>query len=144
MYLGVPILHGRVRRQHFQYLGDRVGQKLSGWKCRLFSAASRLLLIQLVCAALPTYTMNVCCLPRSVDEALERIHRQFFWGDLNDYRTTHIVGLEQVCQHRHVGGLGLRPIRKCNDVLLAKLAWRFSTQKRNTMETAYASEVWGC
>lgn len=47
-YLGVPFVHGRLRSQPFGYLLDRIHGRLSGWKSKLLSQASRLLLIHSV------------------------------------------------------------------------------------------------
>lgn len=76
-YLGVPIIHGRLRHQHFAYLVDRVHSRLGGWKHKLLSQAARLLLIQAVTSALPAYVMNSCQLPGRTTAALERANRRF-------------------------------------------------------------------
>lgn len=48
----------------------------------------------------------------------------FFWGD-NDHRhAVHPIPWPVICQPKHEGGLGLRPLKDVNTVLLAKLPWR--------------------
>lgn len=79
-YLGLPLIHDRLRSQHFNYLVDKVHAKLGGWKGKLLSQAARLLLIQTVSATIPYYAMNVCHLPRRTLDALERANRNFLWG----------------------------------------------------------------
>lgn len=52
-----------------------------------------------------------------------------------------MIGWDQVCRPKSAGGLGLQPLQGCNDVRLAKLAWRFLTQKdrlwRKTLQAKY-------
>lgn len=47
-YLGVPLLHSRVNRSSFQYILDKVDQRLSNWKMKMLSFAGRLTLTKLV------------------------------------------------------------------------------------------------
>lgn len=74
-YLGVPLVHRRVR-QHFQYIVDKVNGKLSGWKRCLISQAARLILIQSISNTIPSYVMNTCKLPHKIVGALEQANRR--------------------------------------------------------------------
>lgn len=47
-YLGVPVIHGRMRKYMYGYLVEKVLAKLSGWKGKVLSRAARALLIQTV------------------------------------------------------------------------------------------------
>lgn len=129
LYLGFPLSHGQLGSQQFQYLEEKVRSKLGLWQGKLLSWAARLILIQAVCAAILTYGMQVCKLLGRTLVALDKIHRNFLWGDLADRRSTHVVGWEQICQPRNMGGLGIRVLQKHNITMLAKLAWRFSINK---------------
>lgn len=62
-YLGVPLVHTRLRSRQFNYLIDRVNGRLSGWKSKLLSQAARLVLIQSVSSSIPAYAMQSCYLP---------------------------------------------------------------------------------
>lgn len=124
-YLGVPLIHERVQSTHFDYLIDKVRLRLSGWKSSLLSRASRLVLIQAVTAAIPTYAMQSCRLPCKTLQMLERINRRFFWGDTEQKNTVHSVAWTTVCQPKPFGGLGLRALSSTNRIMLAKLAWRY-------------------
>ncbi|PKI64943.1 hypothetical protein CRG98_014657 [Punica granatum] len=46
-YLGIPIVHGRVRKSHFQNVVARVWNRLSGWSTSSLSMAGRTTLIKL-------------------------------------------------------------------------------------------------
>lgn len=56
-YLGVPILHNRVNRRSFQFILDKVDQRLSNWKVKTLSFAGRLTLTKSVLQSLPSYAM---------------------------------------------------------------------------------------
>ena len=47
-YLGLPPLVGKSKRKAFNHIKDQVGRKISGWKGRLLSHASREILIKTV------------------------------------------------------------------------------------------------
>lgn len=127
-YLGFPLVQGRVKSSAFQYIVDRVNQKLGGWQLKLLSWSARLLLIQSVTATILAYAMGVCKLPKKTLRDLDGINMRFFWGDSTEQVSTHIVAWEQICQPKGTGGLGLWPLRATNLVLLAKLAWRVITK----------------
>lgn len=73
LYLGVPIVHGRMTGHYFQIIIDLVMKKLEKWQSKILSRAARLLLIQSVCLAIPAYVMNVCKLPVRVVAQLEKV-----------------------------------------------------------------------
>lgn len=56
-YLGVPILHKRVNCRSFQFILNKVDQRLSTWKAKILSFVGRITLTQSVLQALPTYVM---------------------------------------------------------------------------------------
>ena len=57
-YLGVPLLHGRIVKDTYSYLLDKVRRKLSGWAANSLSLAGRITLAKAVLSAIPYYTMQ--------------------------------------------------------------------------------------
>lgn len=119
MYLGIPLIHEKVKKDSFKHIVDRVAGKLSTWKMNLMSLAGRLTLINSVTSSIPTYSMQMCHLPMSVCDKLDRINRIFLWGNGQDDRKTYLVNWDGVCKAKKMGGLG---IRKSIDNNLANLA----------------------
>lgn len=124
-YLGVPLIHERVRSQHFNYLIEKVHMRLSGWKGKLLSQAARLVLTQSVNVAIPSYVMQSCKLLMKMIQLLERANRRFLWGDTEHKLKLHPISWVTLCQPKQNGGLGIRTLECVNKVMLAKLAWRY-------------------
>ncbi|XP_075671161.1 uncharacterized protein LOC142640761 [Castanea sativa] len=99
-YLGIHIKHPGSSNQDFNFVLDRVKQKLSGWKANLLSMAGRTVLIQSASSTIPSYTMQCAYLP----------------------------GWEKVTRLKKEGGLGLQSAKGRNTALVAKLNWRFHTE----------------
>ena len=58
-YLGLPSLVGKKRCNTFRALKEKLSNKLSSWKEKLLSHASKEVLIKAVAQAIPTYKMSV-------------------------------------------------------------------------------------
>lgn len=58
-YLGLHVYVGREKTKVFQFLKERVWQRIQGWKEKLLSKAGKEVLIKEVAYAIPTYAM-VC------------------------------------------------------------------------------------
>jgi hypothetical protein len=57
-YLGVALIHGRIKNALIRYIVDEAQQRLAGWKVDKLSLAGRVALCQSVIQALPLYTMQ--------------------------------------------------------------------------------------
>ena len=79
-YLGLPSLIGRSKKQVFAILKERVGQKLAGWKSKLLSMGGKEILIKAVAQAILTYTMSCFLLPQGLCDDMERMMKNFWWG----------------------------------------------------------------
>ena len=59
-YLGFPFKHSGATSQDFNFVIERVQNKLQGWKSKLLSMAGRVVLSQVVISATPAYVMQGC------------------------------------------------------------------------------------
>ncbi|XP_061339878.1 uncharacterized protein LOC133286473 [Gastrolobium bilobum] len=96
-YLGSLMKHGRVRRDHYADAITRFQGRLQGWKSKCLSLE------------------------------IERLQRNFIWGDSETKKKTHYVSWEQICQSRECGGLGIMNLRRQNEAFMQKLAWQVMT-----------------
>ncbi|GMQ02192.1 hypothetical protein CsSME_00048543 [Camellia sinensis var. sinensis] len=71
--------------------------------------------------------MQTSKLPQSICKQIDKINRNFLWGDLEGRKKVHLVNWKQVCKAKQEGGLGLRRAEDQNIALLAKLGWKFNS-----------------
>jgi hypothetical protein len=65
-YLGMPTQIGQSRQSSFNFIMDKIRNKLKGWKERHLYYVGRGILISVVIQALPTYLMRCFLPPKSV------------------------------------------------------------------------------
>ena len=68
---------GRSKRNTFNDLKDKLGNKLSLWKEKLLSNADKEILIKLVAQTIPSYTMSCFKLPNALCDDIASLVRQF-------------------------------------------------------------------
>lgn len=129
-YLGFPLNHPRDRKHDFDFVLDRVKKKLAGWKANLLSMASRLVFIHASSSTNPNYAMQYVALPNKILKGIDRVNRNFLWGSTDLVRKMHWVKWEEVTKPKEIGGLGIQTAKGRNMALLAKLNWRFHTEKK--------------
>ena len=56
-YLGLPVFVGKSRSSVFDYLKERIWQRIQGWKEKLLSKAGKEVLIKAVAQAIPIFAM---------------------------------------------------------------------------------------
>ncbi|CAN1191033.1 Putative ribonuclease H protein At1g65750 [Linum perenne] len=122
-YLGVPILHGRVTKHTYNFILDRLDNRLAGWKADNLSLAERVTLASSVLNSIPSYIMQTAFLPVYLCDHIDKKIRNFIWGSTEGSRRIHNVNWETVCKPKCLGGLGLRSARDLNKAFLMKLVW---------------------
>ncbi|KAF5454407.1 hypothetical protein F2P56_024075 [Juglans regia] len=79
-YLGVPIVSGGLLSANFEEIINKVRKRLEGWKTRLLSNGTQLLLLKHVLQSLPIHCLSMLNTPKSVIGKIERLMSTFFWG----------------------------------------------------------------
>ncbi|KAK2418771.1 hypothetical protein QL285_040937 [Trifolium repens] len=121
-YLGFKMFYGKVSKQDFSDIYDRVSSKLASWKSRLLNKPGRVVLANSVISSLPSYYMQINWLPQGMCDDLDKTVRRFIWKGTGD-TGMHLVGWNKITQPRRFGGLGVRIARLQNVSLLGKLVW---------------------
>ena len=127
-YLCIPIRQPGMSSHEYNFILNRVKQKLVGWKANLLSLTGRAMLIQASSAAIPSYVMQCASLPDRVLDGIDQVNRNFLWGTMENQKRVHWVGWQKVTKSKE-GSLGFQTARGRNISLLAKLNWRFHTEQ---------------
>ena len=141
-YLGMPLGALHNSPSIWNPILEKIGQKLAGWKKLYLSKGGRLMLLKSTLSSLPTYFLSLFTIPTYVANKIEKLHRDFLWGD-SKY---HLIGWDKVCAPIADGGLGIRKVTTFNKALLGKWLWRFGKEEdrlwRRVVVSKYG-EGWG-
>ena len=91
--------------------------------------------------------MSFFRLPRNVKIKLEKIQRDFLWGEGNLERKIHLVNWDTVCLSKEKNGQSIRSLSNFIKALLGKWNWRFAFEEkkswRNIISLKYGREDGG-
>ena len=106
------------------------------------SKGGRLMLLKSTLSSLPTYYLSLFTIPTHVANKIERLQRDFLWGDSK----THLVRWDKVCAPLKNGGLRIRKLTTFNKALLGKWLWRFGIEETKLWRRVVAlkfGKEWG-
>ncbi|KAL4336136.1 hypothetical protein GQ457_07G003110 [Hibiscus cannabinus] len=130
-YLGVPIVHKRVTSSTYQFLVQKVRDKLSRWCASTLTLAGRVVLAKAVLAAIPSYTMQAVFLPKKVLIEIESLIQRFIWGHFSGNRGAHLLSWHDLCQPLDKGGIGFKDLSVQNEAFFMKIAYHLLTKNNN-------------
>lgn len=123
-YLGLPLNITKPKKQDYMPLIEKVEKRMQGWKGRLISRGGRMQLVNSVLSSIPIYYMQVFVLPKWVIQRLDRIRRQFLWGnEEGQSRGISLLNWDTACIPREFGGMGIRNIGLQNMTLILRWWW---------------------
>ncbi|CAN1136231.1 Putative ribonuclease H protein At1g65750 [Linum perenne] len=125
-YLNLPSMVGRNKWANFQFIKDRVWERIQSWRGKMLSAGGKEVLIKSVLQAIPTFYMNVFLLPKTTTEEIERMINSFWWG----MKATGGSGItwmrwERLCVRKLDGGMGCKDLYGFNLAMVGKQGWKF-------------------
>ncbi|XP_071678659.1 uncharacterized protein [Lolium perenne] len=124
-YLGLPLSAEKLRLAAFNPLIAKVDRYLSDWRALLLFAGGRVVLLNAVLDALPTFTMGALELPPGVLATLDRLRRAFLWATTDKVNGAQcLVAWDRLFCPKNEGGMGVRSIADQNTCLLLKLLHR--------------------
>ena len=126
--MGFPLKNIGRSTWAYNFILDRVKQKLLGWKVSMLSLASRTVLMQASSATIPSYVMWCSYLLGKILDGIDRVNQNFLWGSLEEKRKINWIGWQKVTKPKEEGGLGLQFAKGRNLALLMKLNWRFHSK----------------
>lgn len=102
---------------------------MAGWKFNILSLTGRIVLTQSVTSTIPGYVMQCTALPPNILQWIDKLNRNFLWGNSETRKKVHLIGWNKITKAKEDGGLGIHVAKQKNTTLLAKLNWRFHTEK---------------
>lgn len=139
-YLGLPLSWEKLCFADFLPMIAKVDKYLAGWRARVLSPVGRLVLINVVLDALPTYAMAAMLLPPAVIKALDTLRRAFLWNAAERATGAQcLVAGERVCRAKEEGGFGVQDLETQNRCLLLKMLHRLHVASSSSR---WAGWVW--
>jgi hypothetical protein len=124
-YLGIPLSGAAASNISWDNLLLSISNRLSNWTFRPLNIASRLVLLKSVLQALPTYLFTALAAPKKFIKAIRSLQRNFLWSGHQPNKKWALVNWDKLCLPKSQGGLGLRDPGKLNQVMGAKIWWRW-------------------
>jgi hypothetical protein len=119
-YLGLPAFIGQSRKRAFAGIKSRIWEKMQGWNESFLSQVGKEVLLKAVIQAIPTYTMSVFQLPKSLCKEINSLMSKFFWGQKQKDKCMVWMGWGKMGKAKEKGGLGFRDLQWFNIAFLAK------------------------
>lgn len=96
-YLGLPTYVGKEKTTTFQFIKERLFNKMQGWQGKLLSGAGTDILIRVVAQTLPTHVMSCFLLTKNFCCDLQQMCARFWWGSSTNKRKIHWRSWPKLC-----------------------------------------------
>ncbi|KAK9705304.1 hypothetical protein RND81_07G046700 [Saponaria officinalis] len=126
-YLGVPLYSSRLTRSMFYALIEKIKSKIRHWSNNFLSYAGRIQLLNSVVFGMESFWCACFLLPQWIISDIDKLCRQFLWGQAEGQRRLIYFSWEEVCRPGVKGGFGIREVLSWNKALLVRILWRLHT-----------------
>lgn len=75
--------------------------------------------------------MKSSTFPSAILSYLDKSYTNFFWNKASDAKSPNLIGWDNICQPKKLGGLGLRKAKPNNVALQFKLLWKILSTPDN-------------
>ena len=96
-YLGLPMPNGKSKVGTFKELQERITKRVLGWKEKFISNAGREILIKTMAQAIPTYSMSLFKIPKSICDSINSLLARYWWGQTGAERKIHWLSWNKLC-----------------------------------------------
>ena len=105
-YLGLPMPNGKSKVGTFKELQEKITKIVLGWKEKFISKAGREIFIKTVAQAIPTYSMSLFKLPKSICDNINSLVARYWWYQNREERKIHWINWGKLCTPKKKGGMG--------------------------------------
>jgi hypothetical protein len=109
-YLGLPSMVGKSRMASFSSIKGCIWERINGWKEKFLTHAGKEVLMKAVLQAIPTYTMNVFKLPKTLCQEINALFSKFWWGHQKNDSKIAWLKWSKMGLAKNKGGLGYRDL----------------------------------
>ncbi|XP_010418651.1 PREDICTED: uncharacterized protein LOC104704229 [Camelina sativa] len=123
-YLGLPLMHRKLRIADYRPLIESVTAKFSSWSVRALSYAGRKELISTVIYGTVTFWVSAFILPKGCLKTIESLCSRFLWNGDITRKANAKVSWTTLCLPKEDGVLRFWDFSQWNRNLMLKLIWR--------------------
>eukprot|EP00253_Pinus_taeda_P018004 PITA_18004 len=124
-YLGTMMDTSTLKIGNWKHIIEKIMKRLDNWTFCALNLAARIVLLKAPIQAIPIYPLSVMEAPKGICNKLVEIYRKFLWGGPKQQNKWALCSWQSLTKPKEKGGLGLRDPWNLNQVLAAKLRWRW-------------------
>eukprot|EP00253_Pinus_taeda_P015705 PITA_15705 len=124
-YLGTMLDTSTLKIGNWKNIIEKIMKRLDNWTFRALNLAVRVVLLKATIQAIPIYPLSVMAAPKGICNKLVEIYRKFLWGGPKQQKKWALYSWKSLTKPKEKGGLGVRDPWTLNQVLAAKLRWRW-------------------
>lgn len=104
--MGLSAEVGKTKIEMFDFIKERVLQRLTERKEEFLNQAGKEILIKHAALALPIYAMMSFKMPDGLLRQIEAAMARFWWGEKSNEEKIHWMRWSRLCKPKFKGGLG--------------------------------------
>ena len=114
-YLGLPSTIGRNKKPVFNFIKDKVWQKITSWKSKALSRVGRENLINSVFQSISTYVMNIFLIPQSLEDDIQKMMNSFQSGsNKGNNHSIYWLSMNKLSISKEYGGMRFKNLYAFN------------------------------